>query len=38
MAFARDTDEHLADGINAEITIFQRLQVPVRAAQEVLWA
>lgn len=38
MAFARDTDERLAEGINAEIAIFQRLQGPVRAAQEVLWA
>ena len=38
MAFARETGEHLAEGINAEMVIFQRLQVPVRAAQEVLWA
>ena len=33
MAFARETGEHLAEGINAEMVIFQRLQVPVRAAQ-----
>jgi hypothetical protein len=32
MAFARDTGERFAEGINAEMVIFQSLQVLVRGA------